>query len=102
MSKIATACTIAALAVTSAASAAPVAPAARPAPARLTVDSAIHDLFANPRTKPVMDKHFPNLTKNPHYFMLEGMSIRQMAPMAQGKLDAAGLAKINGELEKAK
>ena len=54
--------------------------------------------MSNPATRPVMDRHMPKLADNPHYFMIQGMTLRELAPRAGGKLDAAGLAKIDAEL----
>ena len=74
------------------------APAQRPAPARFTIDTPIEDLMADPRSRVIMDKHFPNLRQNSHYFMIEGMSVRQLAPNSNGKLTPEVLAKIDAEL----
>lgn len=72
--------------------------AAKPGKARFSVDTQIAVLMETPAAKAVLDRHFPKLAENPHYFMLEDMSIRQMAPMAQGKLTDEVLAKIDAEL----
>ncbi len=65
---------------------------------KLTIDSPISALLANPKTRPVMDRHFPKIGEGPHYFLLKDQSIRDLAPHSNGKLDAAALAKINAEL----
>lgn len=74
------------------------APVQHPAAPRFTIDSAVGDLMDDPRARVVMDKHFPNLKKNPHYFMIEDRSVRQLGPISGGKLTPAALAKIDAEL----
>lgn len=74
------------------------APVPRPAAPRFTIDSAVGDLMDDPRARAVMDKHFPNLKKNPHYFLIEDRSVRQLGPISGGKLTPAVLAKIDAEL----
>jgi len=76
--------------------------AGAPAQGALSIDSRIRDLMANPATRPVMDKYFPKLTENSHYFMLEDMSVRDLAPISDGKLTEERLAKIQAELAAAR
>jgi hypothetical protein len=65
---------------------------------KLTVDSPIEALMANAATRKVMDKHLPKLAENGHYEMFKDSSLREIAPMSQGKLTDEVLAKINAEL----
>ena len=65
---------------------------------RFNIDTQIAVLMEHPGAKAVMDRHFPKLTENHHYFMLEDMSVRQLAPMSRGKLTEEALAKIDAEL----
>ena len=77
---------------------------ADPAPAaqkaRFTVDSPIADLMANPGAKAVLEKVTPGLEANPHYLLFKFMSLRQIAPMSDGKLTDAHLAQIDQLLAK--
>ena len=68
--------------------------------ARFTVDSPIAELMANPAAKGVVEKVTPSLEENPHYFMFKMMSLRQIAPMSEGKLTDAKLAQIDQMLAK--
>jgi hypothetical protein len=92
----------AALAVTGAASAqmAPAAPA--PAAGALTTDTPIETIVADPAGKAVLDKDAPGLTTHPMYEQFKSMSLKELAPMSQGKIDDAALAKINADLAAAK
>lgn len=96
---------VAALAVAGAASAqtAPAAPSA-PAPAAgaLTTDTPIETIVADPAGKAVLDKDAPGLTTHPMYEQFKSMSLKELAPLSQGKIDDAALAKINADLAAAK
>ena len=97
----------AALAITGAASAqmAPAAPApaaAAPAAGALTTDTPIETIVADPAGKAVLDKDAPGLTTHPMYDQFKSMSLKELAPMSQGKIDDAALAKINADLAAAK
>jgi len=80
--------------------------AAEPAPpaaahkARFTVDTPIADLMANPGAKAVVEKVTPGLESNPHYILFKMMSLRQIAPMSEGKLTDAHLAQVDQMLAK--
>jgi hypothetical protein len=52
----------------------------------LTVDSPIGLLMDNARTRPVMDRHMPNLASNPHFNMIRDWPLRRLAtdPHARG------------------
>jgi hypothetical protein len=64
----------------------------------LSIDSRISDLMANPSTRPIMDRHLPRLADNPHYAMLEDSTLRDLAPISNGKLTEDVLAKFEREL----
>ena len=90
----------AALAVTGAASAqmapaapAPMAPAMAPVAGALTTDTPIETIVADPAGKAVLDKDAPGLTTHPMYEQFKSMSLKELAPMSQGKIDDAALAK---------
>ena len=77
-------------------------PAAAPAAhkARFTVDTPIADLMANPGAKVVVEKVTPGLEENPHYFLFKMMSLRQIAPMSEGKLTDVKLVQVDQMLAK--
>lgn len=77
-------------------------PAATSAPhrAKFTVDTPIADLMANPGARAVVEKVTPGLEANPHYVLFRFMSLRQIAPMSDGKLTDAHLAQIDQLLAK--
>lgn len=79
----------------------PVAPTETPKPAA-GLDTPIGDLMANPKTKQVLDRHLPKLAENSHYFMIEGMTLRQLAESTHGQLTAEHLAKLQAELAAAR
>ena len=97
---IAAAAFAAVLAVTGAASA-QMAPAA-PASTALSTDTPIETIVADPAGKAVLDKDAPGLTTHPMYEQFKSMSLKELAPMSQGKIDDAALAKINADLAAAK
>jgi hypothetical protein len=78
--------------------AAPPTPPKAEAKAAFGVDTPISDLVADAKARVVLDRHLPKITENPHYFMIESMTLRQLAPMANGKLTEEVLAKIQAEL----
>ncbi len=67
-----------------------------------TLDSTLNDLLADPRVKPVLDKHLPGVAADPAVAMVKGMSLRAIVsnPMAasfgvtQVKVEAI-LAEVN-------
>ena len=73
---------------------------AHAAPAPLTTDTPIETIVANPDGKAVLDKDAPGLTSHPQYEMFKGMSLKELAPMSQGKLTDEGVAKIAADLAK--
>jgi hypothetical protein len=67
-----------------------------------TLDTTLNDLLADPRVKPVLDKHLPGVSNNPAVAMVKNMSLRAIVtnPMAasfgitQAKVEAI-LAEVN-------
>ena len=102
MSKLMKCLPLALVLATGLAAQAQAAPAAKPTAAkpaqRFSIDTPIGDLMDDPQARAVVLRHFPGIDKNNHYVMIEDMSIRQLAPMSQGKLTPEALAKIDGEL----
>ena len=68
------------------------------AQAALTLDTPIETIVANPAGKAVLDKDAPGLTTHAMYDQFKSMSLKDLAPMSQGKLDDAALKKIGDDL----
>lgn len=92
--------TAAALLATPLAASAQTAPAAAPAAAKLTIDSSIEAIAANPKGKAILDAQFPGMMAHESYPMFKGMSLKQVQPYAQGKITDADIAKVAAELAK--
>jgi len=68
---------------------APVPPAAT---AKLSVDSPIEVLAADPKAKAVLDANFPGMTDHPMYNSFKNMSLKQVQPMSGGRVTDAAIA----------
>ncbi len=76
-------------------------PAAAPAAAaKLTIDSSIETIAANPKGKAILDATFPGMLAHESYAMFKGMSLKQVQPYAQGKITDEQVAKVSAELAK--
>jgi len=73
------------------------APAAA-AVAAFSIDSPIEQLVANPATKAVLDADFPGVTTHPAYEQFKAMSLKQLAPYANGIITDEKLAKASADL----
>lgn len=65
---------------------------------KFSTDTPIEQIVANPDAKAVLDKDAPGLTTHPMYDQFKSMSLNDLAPMSQGKLDNAALKKIGDDL----
>ena len=96
--------TVAALLATPLAASAPTtpasAPAAAPAAAKLTIDSSIETIAADPKGKAILDAQFPGMLAPDSYPMFKSMSLKQVQPYAQGKITDEQVAKVAAELAK--
>jgi hypothetical protein len=65
----------------------------------LTVNSTIGALLANPLTRPVLDRHLPNLATNAHLIEIRNWPLRELAtnPHARG-MSPEMLTQIQTEL----
>ena len=85
---------------------APVAPAPAPAPppapvvavAKLSIDSPIEALAADPVAKAALDANFPGVTTHSMYEQFKNLSIKQLQPMAADKITDAAIAKLATDL----
>jgi len=66
----------------------------------LTIESKISELLANESAKAILDKHCPGMTADPRLKMAMGMTLKQIVPLSQGKLNAAKLELVAGDLAK--
>jgi hypothetical protein len=64
----------------------------------LSLDTPIETIAANPAGKTVLDKDLPGLTTHPAYDQFKGMSLKEVAPMSQGAITDAMLAKVGADL----
>lgn len=81
------------------------APAAAPSPvapaaAKLSIDSSIETIAANPKGKAILDATFPGMLAHESYAMFKGMSLKQVQPYANGAITDAQVAKVAAELMK--
>ncbi len=90
------------VAVPTFANTAPVAPAPAPAPvvavAKLSIDSPIEALAADPVAKAALDANFPGVTTHSMYEQFKNMTIKQLQPMAADKITDAAIAKLATDL----
>jgi para-nitrobenzyl esterase len=71
------------------------APAEKP-----TVDkTTIADLLANPAAKAVVDKDLPGLTADPRLQQAMGMTLKDIEPYSEGKIDDAALTKVQQDFD---
>lgn len=66
----------------------------------LTIDSPLKDLLADPKTKAVLEKHFPGVSTNPRLQMAMGMTLKQIAPFSQGMINDAKIKAVDEDLKK--
>jgi hypothetical protein len=78
--------------------AAPEAAAPAAAAGALTLDTPIQDIAAHPAGKAILDKDLPGLTTHPAYDQFKSMSLKEVAPMSQGAITDAMLAKTGADL----
>ena len=77
------------------------APAPAPAAAgKLTIDSSIETIAANPKGKVILDATFPGMLAHESYAMFKGMSLKQVQPYANGRITDEQVAKVSAELAK--
>lgn len=66
----------------------------------LTIDSKIGDLLGNEKTRAILDKHIPGFSSHPQTKMANGMTLKVVAPMSQGKITPAVIKAIEKDLSK--
>ena len=83
---------------TAPAAAAPAATASAATAARFTLDTPIETIAADAAAKAVLDADLPGVTTNEHFDMFKSMSLRQLQPMAGGRLTDEALARVARDL----
>ncbi len=67
-------------------------------PKPMTTDTPIETIAANPDGKAVLDKDVPGLTAHPMYDQFKSMSLKDLAPMSQGKITDDVIKKVDTDL----
>lgn len=65
---------------------------------RLTLDTPIETIYADPAGAAVMEANIPGMNKHEMYDMFKAMSLRAVQPYSQGMLTDELMAKIEKEL----
>ena len=72
------------------------------APAKASVDgTTVGDLMANPATMAVLQKDVPEVLADPRIEQAKGMTLKEIEPYSEGKIDDAKLAAIQKDLDAA-
>lgn len=71
--------------------------AATPA-AKLTVDTPVETIAADPAGKAVLEKDIPGITSHPMYDSFKSMSLKALQPMSSGALTDEMLNKVAADL----
>jgi hypothetical protein len=66
--------------------------------AKLSLDTPVARLCANPRAKAVLDSDLPGLTTRPEFPFFKNMSLNTLRKMSRGQMSEADLAKVQAEL----
>ncbi len=77
---------------------APTAAAADAAMAKISIETPIQDLVANPAAKAVVETNFPGITAHPAYEQFKAMSLKALQPFSNGVITDAALEKATAEL----
>lgn len=65
---------------------------------RLSLDTPIADLIADPRSKAILDRDMPGMSDDPNLPKFRALSLRKLAPLSGGQMTAALLAKVATDL----
>lgn len=74
------------------------APAPAAADGKLTLDSSVEAIAANPEGKAVLEANLPGITTHAHYEMFKAMNLKQISGMAPTQVTPEALAKIEAGL----
>jgi hypothetical protein len=71
---------------------------AAPAATRVSLDSPIEAIAADPGGKAVLDAAVPGITSHPAYAQFKSMSLKQLQPYSQGQITDDVLTKVRSGL----
>ncbi|HMP62286.1 hypothetical protein [Phenylobacterium sp.] len=60
--------------------------------------SSVEQLMADPKAKPIVEKHIPGIAEHPSYEMFKGMTLVELKPFSEGVITDDILAAIKSEL----
>jgi hypothetical protein len=64
----------------------------------LSLDTPVEQIAADPRGKAILNDDVPGLLANPNYFMVENMSLSQIAAISGGRITKAELDLVRADL----
>jgi hypothetical protein len=64
----------------------------------LSLDTPVEQIAADPRGKVILNDDVPGLLSNPSYFMVENMSLSQIAAVSGGRITKAELDLVQSDL----
>ena len=76
------------------------APSLGKASQRLSIETPVGRLCADPRAKAVLDTDMPGLTTRPEYVFFKHMSLKSLQAMSRGRMSTEDLARVDAELAK--
>ncbi len=70
------------------------------ATAKYSIDkTTVGDLMADPAAKAILDKDLPGLTSDARIEQAKGMTLKDIEPYSEGKIDDAALAKVQKDFD---
>jgi hypothetical protein len=73
---------------------------AQPSRPKFSLDTPVEAIAADRRGKAVLDRDVPGLTSDPHYVLIEGMSLRQIATISGGQLTSSMLDQVQADFDR--
>lgn len=71
-------------------------------PTYSTTATPISELLDNPKTRVVMDRYFPSLADHPQASMFRGMTLKDIQPFSDGRIQDKQLEAVDHDLAKLK
>lgn len=73
---------------------------AEQAPTYSTTTTTIGELLEDPKTRAVIDRHFPSLADHPQASMMRGMTLQDIQPFSDGGIQDEQLEAVDQDLAK--
>lgn len=70
------------------------------APTYSTATTTIGELLGDPKTRAVIDRHFPSLADHPQAGMMRGMTLQDIQPFSDGGIQDEQLEAVDQDLAK--